>query len=72
MPSHQNRRTPLPKDYQFGDMGKPTIAESVLVPLTLGDIDLTLVLKPWRPHHENAAEQLARRGEYNVIEGEHE
>ncbi len=29
-------------------------------------------MKRWRPQHENAAEQLKRRGEYNVIEGEHE
>lgn len=26
----------------------------------------------WRAPNDNAAEQLARRGEYNVIEGEHE
>jgi hypothetical protein len=26
MPSHQKRREPLPKGYQFGDAGKPRIA----------------------------------------------
>lgn len=26
MPSHQDRRDPLPKDYQFGDMGETCCA----------------------------------------------
>jgi hypothetical protein len=124
--SHQNRRTPLPKDYQFGDAGRGptpsqvsyetshaswlrvlaghfTLIENgryVLRPgtelfawtpmrlraianlLERAEVAPKLLSGPtpssprffpaWRGRHENAAEELARKGEYNVIEGEHE
>jgi hypothetical protein len=33
MPSHQDRRDPLPKGYQFGDAGKSELAAQRMPPL---------------------------------------
>lgn len=63
MPDDRLARTrgTLPPGFQFGDGGIP-IAETLPVARPPG----------WRRPHETAAEQLARRGAYNVIEGDHD
>lgn len=69
MPSHPDRvRTaPLPEGYQFGDAGR----EWRRVNRIMSKHDVAGMFNPWRAPHLNAAEQLARKAGWNVIEGEH-
>lgn len=61
--SHQDRREPLPKGYQYGDAGGG--ARTILLEadeFIIGELPkgTTVHQKRWRPLHENAAAQLAR------------
>jgi len=72
--SHQDRREPLPTSYQFGDAGKPTL-KLVEVCLACGKCVETRDCgcpagTGWRSMHENAAQQLVRKGQWNSIEPE--
>lgn len=64
MPSHQDRREPLPKGYQFGDAGKPAIRIRFLKQWDLATDPWNAIIVP--PLRSGSVSQF-----WNVIEGEH-
>jgi hypothetical protein len=69
MPSHQDRRDPLPPGYQFGDAGSSAAMSALddsdgsrVIARTRCAFD-GRVLWQWRPRHERVAERLTRTSE---------
>lgn len=67
-------RRSLPEGYQFGDAaaGSYSLADydRAYAAAALRHRPIVVHPQPWRRPSDNAAERLARRGGWNVIEGE--